>query len=242
MIILSHQHNGFIITIDGPAGAGKSTIAKKLAQNIGYRYINTGDFYRYVTYRALKEKVDIHNSADMNILSRKIVEQFINQENFSKNIELMFFQNNSTLEKIHSPVIDKFVSFVARHPSVRKNMVPLQRLMAKNKSVIMEGRDIGSVILPDADLKIFLIANEQTRVLRRHKELQEKGYHISLEEIKTEIIKRDELDSKRAIAPLTIPEDAIVVDTSNKGIEEVIEILLGIIYKKEKEEFADNQG
>jgi cytidylate kinase len=114
--------------------------------------------------------------------------------------------------------------------------------MAKNKSVIMEGRDIGSVILPDADLKIFLIANEQTRVLRRHKELQEKGYHISLEEIKTEIIKRDELDSKRAIAPLTIPEDAIVVDTSNKGIEEVIEILLGIIYKKEKEEFADNQG
>jgi CMP/dCMP kinase len=236
---LSYQNKGFVVTIDGPAGAGKSTIAKNLAQAMGYHYINTGDFYRYVTYHALKEKINIHNSEDMNYLSKKIANEFINKKNFQENLELIFTGNSNILGKIHSPEIDKYVSFVARHPSVRNNMIPLQRLMAKKKSVVMEGRDIGSVILPNADLKIFLVANEKTRALRRYKELQKKGYNVTLEEVKSAIIKRDNLDSKRSVAPLSIPKDAVVIDTSSKTIREVIETILNIIHKKEKKEFGD---
>ena len=241
MIFLSYKNDDrLVITIDGPAGAGKSTVAKHLAQTLGYRYINTGDLYRYVTYQALKENVNIYDSEIMGILSKKIASQFLSKELFRESMEYMFGKNNNDLEKIHTPEIDKYVSFVARHASVRKNMIQLQRLMAKQKSVVVEGRDIGSVILPNADLKIFLVANKEIRTKRRHQELQKKGYIVTLEEVKSEIIKRDSLDSKRAVAPLTIPKDAIIVDTSNKSIGEVIKILLNIINKQEKIDFGNS--
>lgn len=233
--ILHYQNNELIITIDGPAGAGKSTVAKILAQRLGYRYINTGDLYRYVTYCALQERLDVRNSELMDNLSKKIVDQFIKKNQHQYNLTVLFDQEDTIIDKIHSPEIDKNVSFVAQIPSVRKNLVLLQRLLAKKRSVVMEGRDIGSVILPNADLKFFLVADEQTRIMRRHKELQEKGYPITFQEVKAEIIKRDHVDSKRKIAPLTIPKDAITVDTSNKNVNGIIKTVLKIVQKRGRE-------
>ena len=233
--ILHYQNNELIITIDGPAGAGKSTVAKILAQRLGYRYINTGDLYRYVTYCALQKNLDVRNSELMDHLSKNIVDQFIKKNQHEHNLAVLFDQEDTILDKIHSPEIDKNVSIVAQIPSVRKNLVSLQRLLAKKRSVVMEGRDIGSVILPNADLKFFLVADEQTRIIRRYKELQEKGYPIPFQEVKAEIIKRDHFDSQRKIAPLTIPKDAITVDTSHKNINDIIKTILKIVQKRERE-------
>jgi CMP/dCMP kinase len=232
---LHYQPNKLIITIDGPAGAGKSTVASMLAKKLGFRYINTGDLYRYVTYSALQEKVDISNRKAMENLSKKIVDQFT-KENYRENSWQLFFnRQKAMLYKIHSPEIDKNVSFVAQLSSVRKNMVPLQRMLAKGGSVVMEGRDIGSVILPNADLKFFLTADKHARILRRYEELKEKGYSISLQEVREEIIKRDNIDSKRKVAPLIKPEDAVIIDTSNKNINEVFKTLLKIVKKHSRE-------
>ena len=233
--ILHYQNNELIITIDGPAGAGKSTVAKILAQRLGYRYINTGDLYRYVTYCALQKNLDVRNSELMDHLSKNIVDQFIKKNQHEHNLVVLFDQEDTILDKIHSPEIDKNVSIVAQIPSVRKNLVSLQRLLAKKRSVVMEGRDIGSVILPNADLKFFLVADEQIRIIRRYKELQEKGYPIPFQEVKAEIIKRDHFDSQRKIAPLTIPKDAITVDTSHKNINDIIKTILKIVQKRERE-------
>lgn len=215
---------GIIITIDGPAGAGKSTVAGELAKRLGFHYINTGDLYRYITYCALREKLNVDNSQAMQELSLKIVRKYLqgccnNAGNLISHLKLI-------TDKIHSPEVDKKVSFVAEHSSVRKNLVPLQRLLAKNGSVVMEGRDIGTVIIPYADLKFFIIADEHTRIMRRYLEQLEKGYKISFAEVKKEIINRDYIDSKRKAAPLVKPDDAILIDTSNKNVDEVITEML----------------
>ncbi len=231
---MHYQNKGLIITIDGPAGAGKSTVARILAQRLGYRYINTGDLYRYVTYCALQEKLDVKHSGLMDNLSKKIVSQLIKNKQ-DHNYEVFLKEQSSIIKKIHGPEVDKKVSFVAQHPSVRRSLLPLQRMLAKRGSLVMEGRDIGSVILPNADLKIFLVADEQTRIMRRYKELKEKGFSITFQEVKEEIIRRDGIDSKREIAPLIIPEDAITLDTSNKRISDIIETVLKIVQKRERE-------
>ena len=229
--MLNYSSNKLVIAVDGPAGSGKSTISKILAKELDYNYINTGNLYRYITYCALKKRLDVKDSKLMEKFSKKIIEQFVNNNKILKNIQLIFDDKNEIFQKIHSPQIDKNVSFVAYHASVRKNLIPLQRLLAKNKSVVIEGRDIGTVILPNADIKFFIVADKKTRVSRRYKELQEKGYRITLKEVESEIIKRDDIDSKREFAPLTIPEDAIIVDTSNKHINEVLKIMLNVIQK-----------
>ncbi len=226
------QNRSYIITIDGPAGAGKSTVAKKLALRLGFRYINTGDLYRYVTFRALQKKLDVRNSSDMDTLSLKIVNQWIERKKSGDQADIFSDQQNIILEKIHSPEVDKNVSFVAQHPSVRRNLVSLQRMLTKDGSVVVEGRDIGSVILPYADLKIFLTADEQTRIKRRYKELKEKGYIITFQEVQAEIALRDDIDSRRETAPLTRPKNSITIDTSNKEIDEVIKLVLGIIQSR----------
>lgn len=219
---MGNKNIGLIITIDGPAGAGKSTVAKELAKRLNFEYINTGDLYRYITYCALQEKLDVNNAKEMDILSKKIVKKYSKDSNYLNLIN----QNKFITEKIHSPEVNKKVSYVARHPAVRKNLVPLQQMLAKKGSVVMEGRDIGSVVIPYAGIKFFITANKHTRIKRRYKELKEKGYEITLQEVTEEISNRDYLDSKREIAPLTKPENAIVIDTSHKDINEVVEIML----------------
>lgn len=216
---------GMIITIDGPAGAGKSTVARALADKLGFHYINTGDLYRFITYCAILDNLNVNSAQLMDRLSLKIVEKYI-QEN--SDIDLLS-HINSISEKLHSPEVDKKVSFVARHSSVRKNLIPLQRLLVKDGSVVMEGRDIGTIIVPYANVKFFITADEYTRIMRRYRELQEKGYQITFSEVKKEILCRDYIDSRRETAPLAQPEDAIFIDTSHQTVSEVVEEMLEIV-------------
>ena len=226
-IVLSNKETGLIITIDGPAAAGKSTIARELALKLGFNYINTGDLYRYVTYRAMAEKLDVNRAQEMNNLSRKIVNKYINETSYHDFVSHL----QSITEKIHSPEINEKVSFVARHPSVRKNLIPLQRILIQDGSVVVEGRDIGTVVAPYADLKFFLTADQYTRAMRRFKELRDKEYDITFQEVEKEISSRDHIDSRRKAAPLVKSEDAILINTSNKSIDQVIEEMLKIIKK-----------
>lgn len=224
---MNNKKAGLVITIDGPAAAGKSTVARELAHKLGFNYINTGDLYRYVTYKAMVKKLDVNKSQEMNNLSRKIVNKFINETSYHDLVS----QLQSITEKIHSPEINEKVSFVARHPSVRKNLIPLQRILIQDGSVVVEGRDIGTVIAPFADLKFFLTADQNTRAMRRFNELQDKGYDITFQEVEKEISFRDRIDSKRKTAPLAKSEDAILVNTSNKDITQIVEEMLKIIKK-----------
>jgi cytidylate kinase len=224
---LNNKEAGLIITIDGPAAAGKSTIARKLAHKLDFNYINTGDLYRYITYRAIVEKLDVNKAQEMNNLSRKIVNKCIKETSYH---ELISYLQLIT-EKIHSPEINEKVSFVARHSTVRKNLIPLQRLLIQDGSVVVEGRDIGTVVVPYADFKFFLTADQHTRAMRRFNELRDKGYDITFQEVEKEISSRDHIDSKRKAAPLLQSEDAILINTSNKNIVQVVEEMLKIIKK-----------
>ncbi|MFZ2330615.1 MAG: (d)CMP kinase [Atribacterota bacterium] len=222
---MNSKKTGLIITIDGPAGAGKSTIARELARKLGFNYINTGDLYRYVTHCAIIKKLDVNNAQAMDILSREIVNKYINEYSYDQ----LFSYLKSITEKIHSPEINKKVSFVARHSSVRENLIPLQRLLTTEGSIVVEGRDIGTVVIPDADIKFFLNADQHTRTMRRFRELRKKGYQVLFQEVEKEISSRDSIDSKRKTAPLIKPDDAFLINNTGKSISQVVEEMFEII-------------
>lgn len=204
-----------VIAVDGPAGAGKSTIAKIIAKNLNINYIDTGAMYRAITYKCLSNNIDINNEEDV----KKI----------AKETDIDFKDNNIYLDgkivndEIRTIEVSNNVSNVAKIKEVRYLMVDVQREIGKRNSVILDGRDIGSYVFPNADYKFFLVATPEERGKRRHKELTEKGYDVSLKEIINDIIKRDEIDSNREFAPLVKADDAIEVDTTGKGIEEVVQ-------------------
>ncbi|MGL5316146.1 MAG: (d)CMP kinase [Peptostreptococcaceae bacterium] len=207
-----------VIAVDGPAGAGKSTIAKIIAKNLNINYIDTGAMYRAITYKCLNNNIDVNNEEDV----KKI----------AKETDIDFRDNNIYLDgdivndEIRTIEVSNNVSNVAKIKEVRYLMVDVQRDIGRRNSVILDGRDIGSYVFPNADYKFFLVATPEERGKRRHKELTEKGYDISLEEIINDIIKRDEIDSNREFAPLVKAEDAIEIDTTGKGIDEVVESVI----------------
>ncbi len=231
---------GLVISIDGPAGSGKSTIAKKLAKMIGYKYINTGEIYRYLTYFALQKNMDIKNANLMTVLSKKFADDYLKESQKEKQCEIFCKNNSNLLNKIHTPEVDKNVSLLAQHEFVRYNLIPIQRMLSEKGSVIMEGRDIGTVVLPNADIKIYLSADTKTRIFRRYKELRKKGYNVKYKNIKREMMKRDYIDSKRKYAPLKVPKNAYIIDTSNKDIEEIIRIIFKIVSLKEKDIYENS--
>lgn len=206
------------IAIDGPAGAGKSTIAKLAAGKLGYIYIDTGAMYRAVTWKVLDTGVE---PTDDNIV--RVAEKLDVSLRFVKDAVRVFADETDVTEAIRTPEVTALVSKVAQLGPVRAKMVELQRKMAAEGGVVMDGRDIASHVLPNADVKIFLTASIEERALRRWKEMKAKGYEEPIEKMKDEIIARDKADSERAISPLVRVPEAVLLDTTGMPIERVVE-------------------
>ena len=214
------------VAIDGPAGAGKSTISRKAAAELGYIYIDTGALYRTVGLNALRKGADLQS--DEAIIATltddvKVELKFIDGE------QRMFLSGEDVSDKIRTPEASMAASRVSAVPKVREYLFDLQKKLASENNCVMDGRDIGTVVLPDADVKIFLTASPEARAERRFKELTEKGIDVKFEDVLADMIKRDYDDSHRAIAPLKQADDAILCDTSNIGLEESIELIIRTI-------------
>ena len=214
-----------IIAIDGPAGSGKSTIAKLIAEDLGLVYLDTGAMYRLVTLKALND--GILGNLDKIIKMLDDLRIDIKKNGF-------YLDDTNVSEEIRKPVVSENVSDIAAIREVREKMVDLQRKFSESKNVILDGRDIGTVVFPNADVKIFLIADTKERANRRYKELIAKGENVKIEEIYENILKRDKIDSTRKESPLKKADDAIEVDTTSKNIEEVKNEILYIIKQKNK--------
>lgn len=214
------------VAIDGPAGAGKSTISRKAAAEMGYIYIDTGALYRTVGLNAMRQGADL--DSDDSIIATltdelKVELRFIDGE------QRMFLNGDDVSADIRTPEASMAASRVSAVPRVREYLFDLQKNLAKNNSCVMDGRDIGTVVLPDADVKIFLTASPEARAERRYKELTEKGMDVKLEDVLADMIKRDYDDSHRAIAPLKQADDAILCDTSELNLEESIDLIINTI-------------
>ena len=211
-----------IIAIDGPAGSGKSTIAKLIAEDLGLVYLDTGAMYRLVTLKALNDGILGNLDKIIKMLDNLNID--IKENGF-------YLDDIDVSEEIRKPVVSENVSDIAAIREVREKMVDLQRKFSESKNVILDGRDIGTVVFPNADVKIFLIADAKERANRRYKELIAKGENVRIEEIYENILKRDEIDSTRKESPLKKADNAIEVDTTSKNIEEVKNEILNIIRK-----------
>ncbi len=212
-----------VIAIDGPGGAGKSTAARLLAKKLNYDYLDTGAMYRAVTLEALNRGIDVNDKMALTGLAEEI--------NISFSENRVYLNNRDVTGLIRKTEIDQNVSYVARIKGVREAMVNLQRKMARKGGIIVDGRDIGSNVLPDADLKIYLTAALEERARRRYKDLKI-NEDISFTDVKNHLKKRDMLDKKREISPLIKADDAVVVDTTDLNIEEVVQELLKIFAKE----------
>lgn len=216
------------IAIDGPAGAGKSTIAKKLAKDLGFIYVDTGAMYRAMALFFLETKIDASDEEKISAACEK-VNVSICYENGEQQVILNGKNVNS---EIRSEVVSDMTSRTSVYAKVRQKLVALQQKMAAANDVIMDGRDIGTCVLPDAELKIYLTASTKTRAKRRFEELMGKGVSCDLKTVEKEIEERDYRDMHRDISPLKQADDAIVVDTSEMNIDEVVETILGLYREK----------
>lgn len=225
------ENKYFTITIDGPAGSGKSTLANLFAQKFdGFTYVNTGSMFRAIAYYLLKNQIDYKDEKLVN----KILDQ-INIELENDNVYLIENKQKQNISNfIREPEISKISSLIAQYDCVRKKLLNLQREIASKQNVIMDGRDIGTKVLPNANIKIFLIADITQRAIRRQKQLLEQNINVDLKSIEQEIKLRDENDANRKNAPLIKPKDAFVIDTTNITIEDTLNeiIRLFVNYKK----------
>ncbi len=210
------------IAIDGPAAAGKSTIAKRVAAHFNYVYIDTGAMYRAVTWFVLHSGKDPQNEAECNALLPNIKIKLTPDYR-------VFLNNIEVTKEIREPHVSGNVSYIASYPKVRELLTAQQREMAKSENVVMDGRDIGTFVLPSADLKIFQTASVAVRAERRYLENKEKGIKTSLAEIADELKMRDHIDSTRSVAPLSKASDAIELDTDNLTIDEVVQTIIDYV-------------
>ncbi|MFH0855234.1 MAG: (d)CMP kinase [Candidatus Omnitrophota bacterium] len=212
-----------IIAIDGPAGAGKSTVAKLLAKKIKFLYIDTGAMYRALTLKALESGLDIGDSAGIIELALNTSISLVNDPDGALRV---FLDGRDVSSDIRQPSVTRFVSDVAKIGRVREIMVGLQRALGSRGDSVLDGRDIGTVVFPDAEKKFYVDADFKERVSRRHKESVGLGQNVSLEDVSGDLSNRDNIDSNRKIAPLKKADDAIYVDTTHLSIEEVVGRLL----------------
>lgn len=218
-----------IISLDGPSGAGKSTVAKLAAKKLGYKYLDTGAMYRAVTLFFLNKNVNIQN--DNEIISA-ISDLKISFDNNNK----IYLNDIDVSEEIRSIKVVNMVSKVSSISAVRKSMVSLQRSIAESGNYVVDGRDIGSVVFPLAKYKFYIDASVDIRAKRRYEEEIQKGKNITFEEVFESIKKRDEFDSNREDSPLVVPKDAIIIDTTNMTIDEVVQKITDVVFNKKSNE------
>ena len=220
----------YSVAVDGPAGAGKSTIAKRLAQELGYHYVDTGAIYRTLGY--FMDLIGI-GPKDIDGITRMIDEVVIEIEYDPEDGSQHMFMNESDVtDEIRTPEMSRIASQISAHKIVRQRLLDMQRDLAKKYDVIMDGRDIGSVVLPKADVKIFLTASPEVRAKRRFEELQAKGVKDSYDKVLKDIIQRDHDDMNRPVAPLKQTKSHILVDSSDMTIDEVVETMKKIVEEK----------
>ncbi len=217
------------IAIDGPSGAGKSTVAKALAQKLGIVYVDTGALYRTIGYAAVSRGV---STKDASALEALLPEIHIDVK-YENGVQCVYLNGENLGDRIRRPEISMAASDVSAIPAVRAFLLDTQRDIARRNSVVMDGRDIGTVILPDADVKIFMVASAEARAQRRTKELEEKGMSANYENVLREMKERDAQDSGRAIAPAIPAPDAIHLDNSGMSVEESVEAVLRIIAERQ---------
>jgi len=217
------------IALDGPSGAGKSTMAKRLAEELHYLYVDTGAIYRTLGLFALRQGVAPSNEVDVKGLLSRVEIQMDRQED---GVQRMRLNGEDVTEAIRTPEVSTAASEVAAHPCVRAFLLDMQRSVAREHNVIMDGRDIGTVVLPDANLKIFLTASVEERAKRRYWELRTRGIETDFASVLRDVEERDRRDAERSAAPLRQAEDAILTDTSDLSLEESFQVLLKIIRER----------
>lgn len=216
-----------VIAIDGYSSTGKSSISKSIAQRLGLIHLDTGALYRGITYFALQ------NFKEKDLINKELLfKQFSNIVLEFRTIDdtlVLFLNGNDISKEIRLPEVSAYVSFIAKQQEVRTFLLEIQRNIAKNGGIIVDGRDIGTTVLPNADYKFFLIASIEERTKRRHQELLSMGENISSDEVKENLLSRDKIDSEREVSPLRKAEDAILIDNSNVTKEETVDLILSYI-------------
>jgi cytidylate kinase len=224
------NNKGLVIAIDGFSSTGKSSISKVVADTLGLIHIDTGAMYRAITLFGLRNFKDEKQEIDLSKLLQNLNEISLEFRENSGKLEI-YLNGENVSKEIRTTEVSDNVSFIAKHPEVRARLVVLQRDIAEKQGVIMDGRDIGTVVLPDADYKFFLTASADERARRRFLELQSLGIETTIEEVKQNLIERDRIDSEREISPLKQAEDAILIDNTNLNKEETIDLILSYIKK-----------
>lgn len=214
------------IAIDGPSGAGKSTLARSIAAKLGYLYVDTGAIYRTIGYHAFSAGIDPKDEA---AVSAALPELRVELAYGEDGLQHMFLNGQDVTKEIRLPEVSMYASAVSAHPAVRAYLLEMQRELARTNNVIMDGRDIGTVVLPDADVKIFLCADVETRARRRCLELEQRGTPKPFDEVLREMEQRDYNDTHRAAAPLRPADDAIMIDNTDMDFAASLELLLDVI-------------
>lgn len=216
------------IAIDGPAGAGKSTIAKKLAKELSFIYVDTGAMYRAMALFCIRQGIDIENS---HAVSKLCQEADIKIE-YKNGVQCILLNGENVNKLIRTEEVSNITSKISAYPKVREKLMALQQILAEDNDVIMDGRDIGTFVLPNAQVKIYLTASVQARAKRRYDELQKKGESVELGQIEADMKERDYRDMHRETAPLTQAKDAVLIDSSDMGINDVVTEILVLLKKK----------
>ncbi len=223
---------GKVIAIDGPAGTGKSTVARRVAESLGYLFLDTGAMYRAVTYRLLEKRI---NLADISAI-QAVLQDFHLEVQEGDEGKRYFLEGQEITKAIRSPEVSRHVSAVSALPCVREALVCIQQKSLQGKNAVCEGRDMGTVVFPSARYKFFLVARSEVRAQRRYQEMLAKDPHLvqTKSEVLFDLMQRDELDSTREISPLRAAEDAVLVDTSDRTIDQVVQYILAKVAEGEK--------
>ncbi len=217
------------IAIDGPAAGGKGTVALQLAEALGYLYVDTGAMYRAVALWALRKGIDLDDEENLGKVAQEVEVQFVREEEDGRVHYRVLVNGEDVTTAIRQPEVERGSSLVARFPSVRQVLVEKQRALAANGGVVMEGRDITTVVLPDAEVKLFVTASRAERARRRYEQHRQQGRAVNLAALEADLAERDYRDSHRQVAPLRIPKDAIVIDTTGLSVEETVHAVQRIV-------------